>query len=333
MNRELKYLRDYITRQKLQSARRVVDRQDPGTAGAQETPTIVRHRIPCYLGEMEMVSKWILDYPDRETGGQIYGFRDDAGTPVPLYFTGPGPDADHDVACYYQDISYLHKLDNVIRRTYGLVHIGEWHSHHRLPLFCPSSGDVSTMNSGMEVNGRDKMLLCIGNYHPSDKTTTLNAYLFVRGGGYEKVDWRILNRASPLRHTLDKELEGVVLLPRTSSSNMRIPKASSGQFVAGYWLEKPENRKIMKEMVDGIAARTGCTPKIVKDDSGLAHIITDFGSVVDDIVFPSGFPKRPPRMSRSGEPCRFDWDYNGDILNTFLRCYDVRKQDNVPLYQ
>ena len=98
-----------------------------------------------YKSEMEYISRWILDYKNIETGGQLFGYWTASGSPVVVYAIGPGEKANHQVAFFNQDIDYLTSIGNVLVRHYGLHHIGEWHSHHKLGLARPSGHDASTM--------------------------------------------------------------------------------------------------------------------------------------------------------------------------------------------
>jgi len=98
-----------------------------------------------YQGELDYISRCILDYPNIETGGQLFGFWTAAGTPVVLYAIGPGPRANHQVAFFNQDIEYLTRIGSILTTKFGLQHIGEWHSHHQLGLAQPSGHDAATL--------------------------------------------------------------------------------------------------------------------------------------------------------------------------------------------
>ena len=84
-----------------------------------------------YRSEMDYISRCIRDYPNIETGGQLFGFLTENGAPVVCYAIGPGRDANHQQAFFNQDTDYLQKVYNQLNRRYGLRYIGEWHSHHQ----------------------------------------------------------------------------------------------------------------------------------------------------------------------------------------------------------
>ena len=74
-----------------------------------------------YQGELDFISRCILDYPNIETGGQLFGFWTASGVPVVLYAIGPGPNANHQVAFFNQDIDYLTKVGHVLASRYGMA--------------------------------------------------------------------------------------------------------------------------------------------------------------------------------------------------------------------
>ena len=56
-----------------------------------------------YQSELDYLSRCILDYPDIETGGQLFGFWTNQGVPVVLYVIGPGRHANHQQSFFNQD--------------------------------------------------------------------------------------------------------------------------------------------------------------------------------------------------------------------------------------
>ena len=51
-----------------------------------------------YSSEISFIGRCILDSPNIETGGQLFGFWTASGNPVVVYAIGPGPKANHQVA-------------------------------------------------------------------------------------------------------------------------------------------------------------------------------------------------------------------------------------------
>lgn len=174
-----------------------------------------------YQSEMDFVSRWMLDSPDRETGGQLFGFWTAAGVPVVLYAIGPGPKVNHQAMFFEQDMDYLTSVGRLLRRRYGLNHIGEWHSHHRLGLAQPSAHDAATMSSSVEGLGLGRFLMGLGNI-VEDKTV-FNAFEFVQGYGaqYSHLPWEIKAGISPFRVAIeaDAELKRLLVVPQTVVAN------------------------------------------------------------------------------------------------------------------
>lgn len=169
----------------------------------QETPQPEFAEI--YRSEMEFIMRSIAEYPDIETGGELFGFWKDDGTPVVAYAIGPGSGANHQVAFFNQDMDYLMATGGVLTGKYGLEHMGEWHSHHRLGLAHPSGHDAATIANGVRARGRNAFLLCIGTL--SGSSASLGAFAFSRSHGerYVHLGWRVVNVASPFRAVIDND--------------------------------------------------------------------------------------------------------------------------------
>lgn len=74
-----------------------------------------------------------------ETGGDLFGRWQDI--PTVLLATKAGPDAKRDHAHFRLDVEYLRSLSETLASDWALRYFGDWHSHHRLGLTSPSSGD------------------------------------------------------------------------------------------------------------------------------------------------------------------------------------------------
>ena len=130
----IKVQRELISslRKDLSDARRSQVTEASSQPVSSEPGLDVRPQI--FRSEMDYISRCILDYPNIETGGQLFGYWTSDGIPVIMYAIGPGPSANHQGTFFNQDVNYLLEVGNVLRDRYCLQHIGEWHSHHRLGL-------------------------------------------------------------------------------------------------------------------------------------------------------------------------------------------------------
>lgn len=184
-------------------------------------------RAIIYRSEIDFVSRCILDCPNIETGGELFGFWTAGGIPVVLFAIGPGPNANHQTTFFNQDIGYLEQIGHLLFAKYGLLHIGEWHSHHQLGLAQPSGHDAATMATSIENNHLGRFLMALGNC--TTESSVLNAFEFVEGYGidWRHVPWEIKEVTSPFRVAIeaDCELSGMLCNPRT-------PVARHGKLLA-----------------------------------------------------------------------------------------------------
>ncbi len=74
-----------------------------------------------------------------ETGGDLFGRWE--GNPTVFLATKAGPNAQRDNAHFRLDVDYLRQLSEPLAADWALRYFGDWHSHHRLGLSAPSSGD------------------------------------------------------------------------------------------------------------------------------------------------------------------------------------------------
>jgi len=171
-----------------------------------------------FKSEFDYISRCILDYKDIETGGQLFGYWTAENIPVVLYAIGPGPKANHQTAFFNQDIDYLMRVGKPLIEDFGLQHIGEWHSHHKLGLAQPSSHDAHTMSSTINEKHLRHFLLCIGNC--TDHESTLNAFNFVENNSnYVKAYWCIKNIDSPFRKVVDDALHLFLAHPQCEKAS------------------------------------------------------------------------------------------------------------------
>jgi hypothetical protein len=86
-----------------------------------------------------------------ETGGDLFGRWKGAAT---LYLaTKAGPNAQRNNAHFRLDVEYLRQLSEIFATDWALRYFGDWHSHHRLGLAAPSSGDRRRIRG---VGGRNQ---------------------------------------------------------------------------------------------------------------------------------------------------------------------------------
>lgn len=286
-----------------------------------------------YRSEIDYISRCILDYPNIETGGQLFGYWTALGVPVVMYVIGPGRNAQHNPTSFIQDQSYLQEVGKELHRIFRLQHIGEWHSHHQLDLAQPSGGDVNTMQYGVGKPGFPRLLLCIGNCTATH--TTVNAFNFHERDpkNYTQARWDIVETDSPYRKLADEELKRMLIHPYTRHAshadlNTRNRAANESDRTVSHWLmEKPENVEMMKAFISRIETAFPATPaKAVMLQSGEPAIT--FNDSKNQIKLPYGFPHKAPelyKLDASGHETPFSpngrepvWNpYTQELLSAF----------------
>lgn len=291
-----------------------------------------------YRSELDFISRCILDRPNIETGGQLFGFWTGSGVPVVLFAIGPGPRANHQVAFFNQDVNYLVSVGKLLVRKYGLQHIGEWHSHHQLGLARPSGHDASTMVNSIRRRNLGKFLLGIGNC--TDTESIFSAFTFTQSAGYdyEHAAWDIKEVDSPYRALIAADIELSSLIANPATKIARHGKLlivnDCGEFTIpvyaeDYWLKDRANNLLLKEIMDFLSKRSvgGCCSAQL-DGLGQVHLsVNDDGEDVR-IIFAAGFPETPPLVTfggneRVGGPV--EWDFDGDIKAAFIDYYTKLK--------
>ena len=200
---EVKRLRRQIDRLTSQPCQIVEPVDD---AGLVRPPTAAM----IFGSEIEAIRNYVLQYPNLETGGSLYGWYSESGLPIIALVTGPGRNAMHHEVRFHADEAYSFAMGNAIVE-YGLQHVGEWHSHHKINLNRPSGVDCDAMRTSLaSPNSPVGRFLCgIANIVGSE--VTFNAYYFSRGNGdaYSHTPLVVKNGCSPLRTGLKGRIEAI----------------------------------------------------------------------------------------------------------------------------
>ncbi|XP_031566091.1 uncharacterized protein LOC116301207 [Actinia tenebrosa] len=143
--------------------------------------------------DLDNMKNWVLQYPNRETGGDLFGLWSGEGDNAVIHVVlGPGRDCTHGDYNFYQDVDYLDKVGSLLTENYMLGHIGEWHSHHQLQLDRPSEGDCWTIQKNFP-DGSCGFFLMIANIIDRDNVI-FSPYIFkgksgpCRAGYVEPID-------------------------------------------------------------------------------------------------------------------------------------------------
>lgn len=262
-----------------------------------------------YKSELDFIDRCIRDYPDIETGGDLFGFWTYSGYPVIQYAIGPGRNARRTIAFFQQDENYLYQVGTMLNKRHGLQHIGEWHSHHRLGLDHPSGHDVSTVVNAIRDCNLEKFYLCIGTIQGN--STFLNGFMFNEklGKNYLDVDWVVLENSSPLRQELEKSEYGYTIeYPRTRNAvgiNVRETTLAAEEYVKpnfshDNWLKTKQGKAELKRIYDDLSAEFGKVRMFInKDETLLIAFRTTKGHY--EVLFASDHPLSLPSIYKIGE--------------------------------
>lgn len=154
-----------------------------------------RFKVHMFHEDVDRMRQLVLLHPAKETGGNLFGLWTHDREPVLHIVLGPAEGCTRTEVSFYQSIPYLERVGKTLTQRYQLCHIGEWHSHHRLRLSEPSSGDSSTVIRNYP-RGTCGFLLIIANIKPNGEVT-LSPYLYKEGqSNYEKGEVNIIRGSS-----------------------------------------------------------------------------------------------------------------------------------------
>lgn len=286
-----------------------------------------------YSSELDYMARCIQDFPNIETGGQLYGAWTASGAPRVIYALGPGPNANHQHTFFNQDVEYLETIGAKLKE-YGLQHIGEWHSHHHLGLSYPSGHDVQTMQNGIVQLNLNRFLLCIGSFN--DKGIVINPFNFAKDVHFIPAQWEVVNTRNRLREVIDDDLTNVLCKPLsvryTFAEEYFVPHKGSVSNQTG-WFSLIENRQAFKQIIDSLKVQpwiNEVTPQISSDGIVALNIITR--TFTEKITFPSDFPNSPFEIERIGliEKTYTQYSFNNEewviapnIHQTFKENYNL----------
>lgn len=287
-------------------------------------------RVIIYKSELEYISRCILDYPNIETGGNLFGFYTSFQIPIIQYVLGPGKNSEHDSTHFRQDEIFFNKNADLLIKEHALNHIGTWHSHHQLNLDHPSPGDEKSMITGMKKDCIDSFLLVIGNNHKS--STSAKAYSFsLMDKDFQYIPWVVLDEVSPIRLQFDNKYSDIIHIPynntaimdQVDSISLFGERAKKISFPRGYWLNNKKNIEELQIVLDYFKkSNYDYSLFRLEKDQTLKIIIKD---VVDyEIFFPLDFPKNAPRIQYKGTAVQnIKWKKSNPISQMIINYFEM----------
>jgi hypothetical protein len=140
-----------------------------------------------------------------ETGGDLFGRW--KGTATLHLATKAGPNAQRNNAHFRLDVEYLRQVSEIFATDWALRYFGDWHSHHRLGLSAPSSGDRRRIRS---IGGRNQFadmieIIVTLEDGQSEPTVRINPWIYdLAGADNEPIQLvvKVLPGLSPIRQAL-----------------------------------------------------------------------------------------------------------------------------------
>jgi hypothetical protein len=117
------------------------------------------YTVHIYEDQASRISKWTLQYPNIETGGDIFGLWINENEVVIQAVLGPGQNCRRTATSFFQDEQYLNSVGGSLIRNEGLCQVGSWLSHHTTNLPDPSSDDKDTVWQHLPTPGRFLLLI------------------------------------------------------------------------------------------------------------------------------------------------------------------------------
>jgi len=252
-------------------------------------------RVFIYESELDYISRCILDYPNIETGGNLFGSYTKNGISIIEYVIGSGREAIHKTTQFQQEKKYVNEIYDYISESFALSEIGTWHSHHQLDLPHPSGGDVGTVLKGLKKSGLNEYIIVIGNFVPPQ--TPINAFIFRdnQSNPYQSAEWVILKGASPFRKIIDQSCNTILFHPKTLKGNYR--EKQSYVFEKQHWLSDTNNVKEVMNIVNFFKQKTE-NVKIFRPDNGEIVLDIRLPDKIINIIFPYIFPSDPSYLIR-----------------------------------
>lgn len=254
--------------------------------------------VGVYERELDRMKEMVLEYPNIETGGDLFGFWTHSGAPVIQFVLGPGPKSTHMVTSFYQDVNFLRTNGEYLNRRHGFQHIGEWHSHHTMSLNHPSGGDEATIHSALSNYGFQRFLLCIANIE-RDGNVSFQPYLFEAGRStYKAAKWNIFSGESPFR-SLEVEMSGSNIDNKKPSRNKQIDYSIESNQVKSVspqaWYATNEGRIFLKDL-ESLLKESFDECKMKLRNSGQLYFLVKNNKFRWQLQFPDDFPGSNPSV-------------------------------------
>ena len=284
-----------------------------------ERPWAEAGKALIYADEAQRIARFACEYPDIETGGDLFGYWTHSGAPVVSYAIGPGRGSRHHPTSFYQDESWLHGQGVRLYDEHGLQHVGQWHSHHRLGLNLPSAGDIRTVVRGMAAKNWSRFLLMIATLPPHSDGRVLQNYYLVRSDGrYRPVRIQALAGGSPFRTEPDEPSEEPILRPAAGvhwcPGPMTPPARDSVAAFPGAWFATEPGKASLRRIAADLEGK-GMTCRIHLSSDGRGLKLSVPGA---ELLLGADFPASPPQLLSGTGSGGAAWTPSTNLVDWYL---------------
>lgn len=178
----------------------------------------MKNRVFIHQGTLEYIAQCMSDYPEIETGGDLFGTYLPSGEMIIQTAIGSGPNAYRSAAFYKQDKNFLNEVGRLLYLKYGIHHLANWHKHPA-SLTTPSDHDSNTMFKAIKNYQLKQFLLVIGVIQ--NKESIINGFMYSGDDTKEPVDWVILPGISPIEELMNRDFpKNLRYIPKTKKARL-----------------------------------------------------------------------------------------------------------------
>ena len=272
-----------------------------------------------YANEAQRIARFVCEYPNVETGGDLFGYWTHSGAPMVSYAIGPGRGSYHYPTSFYQDADWLHDVGVNLYDRHGLQHVGEWHSHHALGVNRPSAGDIRTVVRGMAAKNWGKFLLMIATLAPRPESRVLQNYFLVYPDGrFRPLRIRVLDGDSPFR-TGPKDPREEAILQSPAGVHWRpgpmTPRARSlNAVLPGAWFATDAGKAQVRQIAADLECNgLACRFRLSSDGRGLRLSLPDA-----ELLLAADFPVSPPLVLSGPRTGGLEWTPSTNLVGWYL---------------
>ena len=275
-----------------------------------------------YADEAQRIARFVREYPDTETGGDLFGYWTHSGAPVVSYAIGPGCRSRHYPTSFYQDADWLHAIGTRLYDQHGLQHVGEWHSHHLLGVNHPSHGDIRTVVRGMAAKGWRQFLLMIATLDSRPNSPVLQNYCLMHPDGrWRPLRVQTLAGASPFRSGPEDPREEPIAQPGADAhwrpGPMTPPAHSVAAAFPGAWFAtNPGKTRLRRIAADLESKGLACRFHPSRDRRGLRLRLPDA-----TLLLGANFPASPPLVLSGPQPSGLPWSPSTNLVDWYLAAW------------